>query len=77
MQKSTVIEIPQNEYLSHKKKAKETIVILEKKLLQIQTWLKKSPDNSVYLRELKKTNLDLTITINELEHVQSVLDKKY
>lgn len=69
------MEISQYEYLSQKEKAKETMIILEEKLLQIQTNLKTSPDSSIYLRQLKKINLDLTITINELEHIDSVLNK--
>ena len=62
-------------YEQEVKKAKETIIELENEILQIRKKLEKSPNNAIYLQELKKIDLDMTITANELEHSQSALEK--
>ena len=61
-------------YVLQVKKAKETVGILEGELHQIRLKLKTAPTNADFLRELKRITLDMTITLNELEHSQSMLD---
>lgn len=56
------------------KKAHETIGLLEEKLNHIQLKLQDNPDDAVFRRELKQITLDMTITLNELEHAQSELE---
>ena len=69
------MELSHQDYLHQVKKAKETVGILEHELHQVRLKLQKSPNSAMHLQELKKVNLDLTITLNELEHSQSFLDK--
>jgi hypothetical protein len=52
-------------------KAKETMGTLEAELHEIRLRLRNEPTHSGYLKELKKITLDMTITLNELEHCQS------
>ena len=61
-------------YVLQVKKAKETAAVLENELHQIRLKLKNNPTNADSLRELKRITLDMTITFNELEHSQSMLD---
>jgi len=61
-------------YVLQVKKAKETVAILENELHQIRLKLKNNPMDANFLRELKRVTLDMTITLNELEHSQSMLD---
>jgi len=63
-----------DKYVLQIKKAKETVGILEGELHQIRLKLKSAPMNADFLRELKRITLDMTITLNELEHSQSMLD---
>lgn len=69
------MKLSRQDYLQQISKAKETIAILENELHQIRLKLQKSPNNAIHLQELKRINLDMTITLNELEHSQSFLDK--
>lgn len=55
-------------------KAKETMGMLEAELHEIRLKLRTNPTHSGYLKDLKKITLDMTITLNELEHSQSQLD---
>ena len=55
-------------------KAKETVGVLEEELYQIRLKLQKNPNNAGYMQELKNTTLDMTITLNELEHSQNAFD---
>jgi len=61
-------------YVLQVKKAKETVGVLENELHQIRLKLKTAPTSAEYLRELKRITLDMTITLNELEHSQGLLD---
>ena len=56
-------------------KAKETASRLESELHEIRLKLRNQPTHSGYLKELKKITLDMTITLNELEHCQFRLDE--
>jgi len=56
-------------------KAKETMGMLEEELHDIRLKLKTNPTHAGYLKELKKITLDMTITLNELEHCQYMLDE--
>jgi hypothetical protein len=60
-------------YAQQVQKAKETIALLENETQQIQQKLQKNPNSAVYLQELKRISLDMTITLNELEHSESAL----
>ena len=56
-------------------KAKETVEMLEKELELLNSKLEKDPVNSDFLRDLRKLNLDMTITLNELEHCEYILGR--
>lgn len=56
-------------------KAKETLGVLESDLHDIRLKLKNNPTHAGHLKELKKITLDMTITLNELEHCQYMLDE--
>lgn len=62
-------------YLDYYTNAKKTIEVLENEIEQINLKLNSNPSNSLLLRELKNANLNLIITKNELEHVESVLER--
>lgn len=61
-------------YVLQVKKAKETVGVLEAELHQIRLKLRNAPTDATLLRELKRITLDMTITLNELEHSQSMFD---
>ena len=56
-------------------KAKETLGTLEEDLHNIRIQLKNNPNHSNLLKELKQVTLDMTITLNELEHSQHMLEE--
>ena len=58
-------------YKSQYKKAKETLEILEKQKAQINLNLEPNPISSTLHKELRMINLDIKITMNELEHAES------
>jgi len=58
-------------YKSQYKKAKETLEILEKQKAQINLNLEPNPISSSLHKELRMINLDIKITMNELEHAES------
>ena len=68
------METSRQEYLKQLKQAKEAAGILENELHEVRLKLQKDPNNAMHLKELKRINLDMTITLNELEHCQSYLD---
>jgi len=68
------MENPCNKYILQVKKAKETVGILEDELYQIRLKLRNNPTSADFLKELKRITLDMTITLNEIEHSQSLLD---
>ena len=69
------MELPCEKYQQQVKKAKETVGILENELHQIRLKLKNAPTDAAFLKELKRITLDMTITLNELEHSQNLLDE--
>lgn len=62
-------------YESQFKKAKETLGILEKQKAQIDHSLLLNPICSTLHKELRAVNLDIKITENELEYVESSIQK--
>jgi hypothetical protein len=48
-------------------------MILNERLRNLRTKLENSPEDATYRRELKQLNLDMKITMNELEHAQNSL----
>ncbi len=64
-----------DKYVQQLNKAKETMGILEGELHDIRLKLKNEPTHANYLKELKKITLEMTITLNELEHCQYRLDE--
>lgn len=56
------------------KKVQETVTLLEERLKKVRLNLDKKPDDAIYRRELKQLNLDMKITMNELEHAQNGLE---
>jgi len=63
------------QYKQEIEKAKETIGLLESELHEIRLKLKNSPNNAIFMQEMKRVTLDMTITLNELEHSQNSLDR--
>lgn len=68
------MKMPRQEYEMQIKKAYETIGFLEDKLNKVKLKLEKNPEDATVKRELKQVTLDMTITLNELEHAQSELE---
>lgn len=61
-------------YVDQIKKAKETVEMLENQLHEIRLQIQKNNDANDY-QMLRKLTLDMTITLNELEHSQFNLDQ--
>lgn len=66
---------PCNLYKSQYSKAKETLDILQQQKYQIDNNLKSDPISSDLHQELRRINLDIKITINELEHAENDIVK--
>lgn len=64
-----------HKYVLQVVKAKEMLGTLEEELHDIRLKLKTNPAHADHLKELKKITLDMTITLNELEHCQYKLDE--
>jgi hypothetical protein len=64
-----------DKYKQQVNKAKETVGELEEKLYQVRLKLQNNPTSAIYLQEIKDITLDMTITLNELEHSQSAWEK--
>ncbi|MFV8376807.1 hypothetical protein [Flavobacterium sp. LB1P62] len=58
-------------YKSQYNKAKETLDILKQEKSKIDSNLKSDPIPSNLHKELRRINLDIKITTNELEHAES------
>jgi len=58
-------------YKSQYKKAKETLDILEKQKAEINFNLKTNPACPNLHKNLRDINMDIRITLNEIEHVES------
>ncbi|MFV5685071.1 hypothetical protein ACM55I_06470 [Flavobacterium sp. GB2R13] len=62
-------------FKSQHKKAKETLDVLEQEKHQIELNLESNPISSDLNKKLRKINLDIKITINELEHADYSIEK--
>jgi prefoldin subunit 5 len=62
---------PNERYKWQHQKAQETLQDLEEQKNQIDFQLRSNPICSNLHKELRKINLDIKITKNELEHVES------
>jgi len=51
-------------------RARETARILEEKLTNLRSKLDLNPEDATYRRELKQLDLDMKITMNEIEHAE-------
>lgn len=69
------MEDPCTLYKSQFNKAKETLHILEKQRAQIDFDLLSNPICSTLHKELRTVNLDIKITVNELEHAELDIQK--
>jgi hypothetical protein len=56
-------------------KTKATLATLENDLHNIRQKLNDNPNHAGHLKVLKNITLDITITMNELEHCESKLDE--
>ncbi|KIA86233.1 hypothetical protein [Flavobacterium sp. AED] len=62
-------------FKSQHKKAKETLDALEQEKQQIELNLESNPISSDLNKKLRKINLDIKITMNELEHADYSIEK--
>lgn len=62
-------------YHAQIERAKEMLRMLEDELFTVRGKLQANPDDAMGTRELKRINLEVTITLNELEHSQYMLDR--
>ena len=62
-------------YKSQYKKAKETLDILHMQKNQIELDLESNPISSDLNKKLREVNLDIKITVNELEHANYSIEK--
>ena len=62
-------------YKRQYKSAKRILLILQKQKAEIDFKLKSTPICSHLHKELRTINLDIKITLNEIEHVESHLFK--
>jgi hypothetical protein len=63
-------------YVQKVKKAKEIIGDLENELFEVRKKLQNNRNDVNLLQELRRTTLNMSSTVNELEYYQSVLDKR-
>lgn len=63
-------------YVQKVKKAKEIIGELENELYEVRKKLQNNRNDVSLLQELRRTTLNMSSTVNELEYYQSVLDKR-
>jgi hypothetical protein len=64
-----------NLYKRQYKKAKETLEILVKQKAEIDSKLESDPICSHLHKELRTVNLDIKITLNEIEHTESYVHR--
>ncbi|QBN17476.1 hypothetical protein [Flavobacterium nackdongense] len=64
------MEDPCTLYKSQCEKAKEVLELLEKHREEIYQKLKFDESNAVLHKELRTVNLDIKITLNEIEHAE-------
>ncbi len=56
---------------------KQTIRILEGKIESLQQQLKVDPSDTMLKRDLRELTMDMTITKNELQQIESAIDEYY
>lgn len=54
--------------------AQGALKTLENRIKEVKSKLDENPDDATYRREMKQLNLDMKITMNELEHAQNELE---
>nr|WP_315150576.1 hypothetical protein [uncultured Flavobacterium sp.] len=64
------MEDPCTLYRSQRKKAKDALDVLENQREEIYQKLKFDESNAVLHKELRSINLDIKITMNEIEHAE-------
>lgn len=64
------MEDPCTLYKSQHKKAKEVLELLEKQREEIYEKLKFNESSAVLHKDLRSINLDIKITLNEIEHAE-------
>ena len=69
------INTMKNSYELQMSSAKETMGALEKKLHQVRLHLKNNPDDAMQNKIFREITLAMTITLNEIEDIQSNLDE--
>jgi hypothetical protein len=57
-------------FKSQYKKAKEALVILEEQQAEINLKLESDPSSAILHKELRTVNMDIRITLNEMEHAE-------
>ena len=62
-------------FKSQYKKAKETLDILQKQKSEIEFNLESNPISADLNKQLREINLDIKITVNELEHANYSIEK--
>lgn len=73
--KITPMKDPCNLFKSQYKKAKETLVILEEQKAEINLKLESNASSATLHKELRTVNMDIRITLNEMEHAESCIAK--
>jgi flagellar biosynthesis chaperone FliJ len=62
-------------FKSQFKKAKETLVVLEEQKSEINFKLESNPSSATLHKELRTVNMDIRITLNEIEHAESCIQE--
>ncbi len=65
------------EYELQAKIVKQTIKILENKIIDVRRKLETNPHDTMLKRDFRELTMDMTITINELEQTESALESYY
>ena len=64
---------PYTLYQSQYKKAKEALTILEEQRAEINLKLESDASSALLHKELRTVNMDIRITLNEIEHAESCI----
>jgi len=70
-----IMKDPCNLFKSQYKKAKETLVILEEQKAEINLKLESNASSATLHKELRNINMDIRITLNEIEHAESCIQE--
>jgi hypothetical protein len=60
-------------FKSQYKKAKDVLDILEKQKAEINLKIESNPSSATLHKELRTINMDIKITVNEIEHAESCI----